>query len=466
MKQKNIGNKIIMLWGVGGVGKCILNYIDEFLKFKPENFVMIDKLDYDTLKDYPNVKRFVDMGANYIQADLNKTYDYILSRIPAYSIVMDLTNRTDSLAFIKACKKYNIHYINTSIEDKHEIKDLENNKDRFQMTYQESHNNVNEIKKTYPKNLATMIVEFGMNPGLQNIFVIESLKFLASKQKKKELNELVKNKSWNKLARSLGVETIHCSEIDTTELHEPYDKKKFYSTWSPNALIDEASCLSEFCYGNHEKEMPKDAELLYDNVIRMKEKAKDVFCESYNPLKGGGKFIGCVIPHGENISIASNLADGIDYSPSAYYVYKYCPETFKSFKNLKKEELGGTLKNPCLINNYDNKFYGVDAVGCLLLTKNLGSVWAGSILDNSTDEYNSGTTIQVMSAVLSGVCYMLDNPNKGILFPDQVNDEYIFKKVKPYLGDVYIDYVDYKPKSNQFNDLRRTYKEFAKQYKV
>jgi len=333
------------------------------------------------------------------------------------------------------------------------------------MTYQNSHNIVNEINRSYPENKATMIIEMGMNPGLIScVFVKRALLFLANKQKNKskELKLYIKNKMYNKIASYLGVEVIHCSEEDIVNGVD-FDKNKFYSTWCCDALLDESSMKSEFAYGTHELEMPKKSKLLYDNIIQLNDLAKDVYCESYVPNQ---KIIGVNIPHGENVSLASFLKDGIDYSPTIHYVYKYCKPTYDSFKNLNKDQVGKTLNDEqsqiISKNNFKN-MESCDTVGCLLITKNLGSVWCGSILD--TPDRCCATTIQVMASVLAGVQYILKFPEEGILFPDQVDCDFIGDKAIPYLGKFFLDYVDYKPVSTQFKDLRRTKKEFDAQFK-
>lgn len=43
------------------------------------------------------------------------------------------------------------------------------------------------------------------------------------------------------------------------------------------------------------------------------------------------------------------------------------------------------------------------------------------------------TILQVSASAYSAFRYMLDNPNKGFLFPEEVDDEQILKYAKPHL---------------------------------
>jgi homospermidine synthase len=53
------------------------------------------------------------------------------------------------------------------------------------------------------------------------------------------------------------------------------------------------------------------------------------------------------------------------------------------------------------------------------------------------DQYFGPTIIQVMAGILSGVHWMLKNKNKGLLFGEDLDDNYIIKCAKKYLGVFY-----------------------------
>jgi homospermidine synthase len=68
------------------------------------------------------------------------------------------------------------------------------------------------------------------------------------------------------------------------------------------------------------------------------------------------------------------------------------------------------------------------------------SWWCGTILD--IDEARrlvpgqNATTLQVAGSVLSAVTWMIKNPRRGVLLPDQLPHEEILGVARPYLGKV------------------------------
>jgi homospermidine synthase len=58
----------------------------------------------------------------------------------------------------------------------------------------------------------------------------------------------------------------------------------------------------------------------------------------------------------------------------------------------------------------------------------------------------------VACGVLSAVDYILKNPRKGILFPEAIDTEDVFKLVERFLGTRW-EWVSFCPKSTQFVDL-------------
>ena len=84
---------------------------------------------------------------------------------------------------------------------------------------------------------------------------------------------------------------------------------------------------------------------------------------------------------------------------------------------------------------------GTDSIGCVMFcgkNKIEKIYWCGSIL-SSCDTKNklfTPTIIQVAAGVLSGLSYMLEptNKNKGLLFPSDLNTQYILDKSVPLLG--------------------------------
>jgi len=94
----------------------------------------------------------------------------------------------------------------------------------------------------------------------------------------------------------------------------------------------------------------------------------------------------------------------------------------------------------------------------LLLGHGLNGWWTGSQLDiHETRKLVSGqnaTTLQVAASVLGGVVWMINNPNKGLLVPDDLPFREILDVAYPYLGpcpSVQTDWTPLKNKSALFD---------------
>lgn len=459
---KNIEDKNIICFGVGAVQKCILHYLDKYFMINPHNLLLIDLLDYRT---HPDVKKWLDRGAQYATVDINKEYTNIISKLKPYDIIIDLSNRTDSLKITEECLKHNIHYINTSLEDPISPNEMKKKEETLKGTYQYSHNVINTLKNKY-KESASVLLCAGMNPGSITMMTKLAILFLAKKTKKTaELLMHIKDRDWGRLCEYLEIEIIHCSETDSAKFTTNENNNKFNNTWAPQGLIDEYSDNVQMTWGTNQDTLPNKAEMLSDYVINLNKPSKDVYSESFVPEDG--KIIGCCISHSEQISGADFFSTPT-HSPTIHYVYRLSPITQESIKKMNKKLIGGTFPKGTthVLNNLEDKFEGIDRVGSLIITKNKKAVWAGSMLSNKEPHIglHSGTTAQVAVSVLSFVQWLFDNKNRGANFTEVVEENYILERIKPYYG-YYCNFVDYKPESLQFKDLQRTKQDYDNQFK-
>jgi homospermidine synthase len=93
-------------------------------------------------------------------------------------------------------------------------------------------------------------------------------------------------------------------------------------------------------------------------------------------------------------------------------------------------------------------------------TKKPWCFWAGTILDitqtrNTVGKYAAPTEIQVASSVLAATKWILNNPGKGIVWPEDLPHDFILDECSYYLGDVLFEEVDWKdvPETLQFVDF-------------
>jgi homospermidine synthase len=197
------------------------------------------------------------------------------------------------------------------------------------------------------------------------------------------------------------------------------------------------------------------------NVRFMGQRGMDVKFRSFcvGRRAGSGKEItGFAVPHGESNTISSHLTDHEhSYQPSCYYVYNPSAAAKRSLKELRKRNY---IKQPRRhVLSLDQIKQGYDAVGALLMFENPGKPggapppkawWVGTVLSTKDVKkmgynYSGPTTVQVAVSLLSVAKWILQNPRKGLLTPEQVPFEFILGECGQYLGRVVSEKVDFKP---------------------
>ena len=457
MKKIDIMDKKIIFLGVGGIGKCISYYLSKFYKYNINNLYLIDK-DNEQSK-FPTIKKLCDKGANFINYEItNSNYKSFFSKMIDNNniIIFDCTTRTPCITWIKFLSKYDIYYINTSIEcslDEH----IPNNIYKNSISYQ--HKQLEKIKYN-----GKFLIEYGMNPG-----IITSLCYKALDDISKYLNIPIINNNYSNFAEKINIQTIHCSEIDT-QFAKKIDKTKFNNTWSVVALLDELNSDSELYVGNNSnksellnkfkfkknklfiKKYIDNNDILFindtannnldysicytgnidDNILKLKNAIK---------MNNDFSFIsGYLIHHGEILDIGTMLKTK-NFSPSVAYVYNINPEAEKGLENNKLQDLVDKsidAENNNVMNVYNNKLNGVDNIGIYIKSDKI-EWWCGTVLSTDytknilKDLYFGPTVIQVMTGVLGGLSWLLTQ-QKGKYYGRDVNHKFIFKKMNKYLN--------------------------------
>lgn len=420
----DLSEKQMLFLGCGAVAKCVLGTLDKVARVNAANVKIVDLLDY---RSHPDVAKWLRGGAEYVMVDIRKQYKALLDTLRPHDLVIDLSNRTNSVAIIAHCKARNLHYLNTSMEDEATIAAQRSKVDTYAMSYTAARAEVANIQ-TEPKhkrNTATMVLEMGMNPGLVSVFAKHALRVMSGGDM---------HTPCAALAERLNVQVIHISETDSTTFtgaRRP-DATVFCNTWCCDGLNDEYSHDSEFSYGTHERRLPgPKSQRMDDDVIDTGTPAFMNYTDSYVP---GEAFIGCIIPHGEGISLGKFLKTPT-YRPTVHYVYKWSPLTQHSLATVAREKIGGTFAPAShVVANYYDDMYGIDKVGVLMLCGNGTAYWCGSVLDNLATGHHSGTLQQVAAGVLLGIRHMVENPGQGIVYPESI-DERTLDMVIPLLGD-------------------------------
>jgi len=63
-------------------------------------------------------------------------------------------------------------------------------------------------------------------------------------------------------------------------------------------------------------------------------------------------------------------------------------------------------------------------------------------------KHQNATTLQVAIGAVSGAMWAIENPDQGVLEPDELPHEYILKIAKPYLGKLISEPSDWAPFTN------------------
>lgn len=298
---------------------------------------------------------------------------------------------------------------------------------------------------------ATAVITHGANPGMVSHFVKQAMLNIAA-DTGVAAGDPQTREQWATLAHLLGIKVIHIAERDTQV--SPVRKRpgEFVNTWSCDGFVSEGCQPCELGWGSHEKHFPKDGQR-HDfgrgSAIFLTQPGAATRVRTWTPK--AGHFHGFAITHGESISIADYLSvkDGekVVYRPTVHYAYHPCDDAVLSVHELAGRNFVMQSQQRILMNEISSG--GIDELGVLLAGHSRNAYWYGSQL--SVDEarklcpYNNATSLQVTVAVLSGVIWAMENPNRGIVEPDEMDFRRNLDICKPYLGSVVGEYTGWNP---------------------
>jgi homospermidine synthase len=148
---------------------------------------------------------------------------------------------------------------------------------------------------------------------------------------------------------------------------------------------------------------------------------------------------GMVVRHGESFTISDKLTVWKDgkavYRPTMHYAYCPCDNAIISLHELRGRNY--ELQPRLRIMN-DEITSGADILGALLMGHAYNSWWIGSDLSIGESRrlvpHQNATTMQVAISVVAATMWMIENPQQGVLVPDELPHDYILDISKPYLG--------------------------------
>ena len=300
------------------------------------------------------------------------------------------------------------------------------------------------------KQTPTAVLTHGANPGLVSHMVKQALLNIA-KDTGVEAATPSHRESWAKLAQTLGIKVMHIAERDTQVTNVPKAANEFVNTWSVDGFVSEGAQPAELGWGTHEKHFPADGgrhKVGSGCAIYLNRPGASTRVRTWTPQ--AGHFHGFLITHSEAISLADyyTVMDGerVAYRPTTHYAYHPSDNAVLSVHEFAGNNWHLQDRKRIML---DEITAGIDELGVLLAGHKKNAYWYGSQLSieeaRKMAPYNSATSLQVTSAALSGMIWAMENPNRGIVEPDDMEFKRPLEICMPYLGRVVGKYTDWTP---------------------
>lgn len=448
----------LLIIGCGSVSQCAIPLMLKLIEMPADKITIMDFVDNKS-----RVKDALDKGVNYVMDRVTvENYAQLLAKyVGKGDMIIDLAWNIDCIAIVQWCRDNEVLYINTSVEEWNPYKDIERN-DPTKYTLYSRHMELRQkITGWNDKNTITAIVDHGANPGLVSHFTKYALigiaeKILKEKSKdsrKPKLEKALQNKNFARLGQITGLKIIHISERDTQITNKPKEVNEFVNTWSIEGFFEEGVAPAELGWGTHEYYIPKNAffhKVGPQNQICLTTIGMKTWVRSWVPC---GEITGMVIRHGEAFSISDRLTVWENgkavYRPTVHYAY--CPSdvAINSLHELEMRQF--KLQEKQRIMN-DEITDGKDELGVLLMGHDFNSWWCGSLLDIHTSRklvpHQQATTMQVAISIVAAAMWMIQNPKRGFLLPDDIDHEFILKVSMPYIKPFISEAVDWTPLKN------------------
>lgn len=450
-------NGKLLIIGCGSVSQCAIPLALKLIEMPAEKITIMDFVD-----NRSRVKDALDKGVKYVlDKIMPDNYAVLLGKyVGAGDMIIDLAWNIDCIAIVQWCRENKVLYANTSVEEWDPYKDSERN-DPTKYTLYSRHMEIRSKIDATPNKHITTIVDHGANPGLVSHFTKHALIDIAKKilvekprdARKESLKEALKNKNFARLAEIEGVKVIHISERDTQITNRPKEVNEFVNTWSIEGFFEEGVAPTELGWGTHERYVPKNAffhKVGPRNQICLTTIGMKTWVRSWVPC---GEITGMVIRHGEAFSISDRLTVWENgkavYRPTVHYAYRPCDAAINSLDELEMRQYKLQEKQRIMS---DEIVSGRDELGVLLMGHDFNSWWCGSLLDIHTSRrlvpHQQATTLQVAISVIAAAIWMIKNPNKGFLMPDDIDHEEILKVAIPYIKPFVSKAVDWTPLKN------------------
>ena len=438
----------IVMLGFGSIGRGVLPLLERHIGFDRSKFVVIAPDDTDRALLDERKLRFEKLAIT--RENYRAVLTPLLTGGPGRGMIINLSVDTSSADLMELCKDIDAHYIDTVCEPWPGLYT-----DRSLSISQRSNyalrEGVLDVRRRRPGG-----VDRGELLRRQSRHGVVDGEAGADQPRgdlKLDFAEPQSRDEWARLAQRLGVKGIHIAERDTQRARTPRPRGKFVNTWSVEGFIAEGLQPSELGWGTHEKALPAGGarhDFGCDAAIYLKRPGAGTRVRSWTPTAQAQH--AWMITHNKSISIADYFtardeSGKVVYRPTCHYAYHPCDDAVLSL-----HEMAGAAWKPqpaWHILTEDDIVDGIDELGVLLYGHAKNAYWYGSQLSIEETRrlapYQNATGLQVTSAVLAGIVWMLENPDRGLVEADEMDFRRCLEIQRPYLGPVTGHYTDWTP---------------------
>jgi homospermidine synthase len=433
----------LVIVGFGSIGQGVLPLLLRHLEIARDKITIItaEKLGHEVAAEY---------GIPFVETALTRdNYREVLEgRLGPGDFLLNVSVEVSSVALIEFCQEKGALYLDTCTEPWPGGYTDPNLPPSARSNYALRESAL-ALRRRYPQG-PTAVLTHGANPGLVSHFVKVALIDLA-RDAGLPAEAPKSREDWARLTARLGVKVIHIAERDTQVADIPKAPGEFVNTWSIDGFYSEGSQPAELGWGTHEQHFPTDGrqhEVGCGAAIYLMRSGAATRVRSWTPLEG--PYHGFLITHGESISIADYLTlregEAVRWRPTCHYAYHPCDDAVLSLHELAGKDWRLQERKRLMMHEITR---GIDELGVLLMGPRKGVYWYGSRLSieeaRRVAPHNNATSLQVTAAVLGGVIWAIEHPERGIVEPDEMDHARILEIAQPYLGEVVGVYGDWTP---------------------
>jgi homospermidine synthase len=430
--------------GFGSIGQGVLPLILRHIGIQPDQITIVTA-------DEDGEKIAQEFGVKFVKQALTRgNFKSVLDPIVGRGdFLLNLSVDVSSLALVKFCWEKGSLYLDTCIEPwpgGYTDPAVAPAK-RTNYALREEALTLKDSKQRMP----TAVLTHGANPGLVSHFVKQAMLNIAADVGVAP-GEPSGRAEWAALAQKLGIKVIHIAERDTqVAVGQPKMTGEFVNTWSVDGFVSEGCQPAELGWGSHEKNWPRDGkkhDFGRGSAIYLMQPGAATRVRTWTPK--AGNFHGFLITHGESISISDYLTvkrgEQVAYRPTVHYAYHPCDNAVLSVHELAGRNWEMQERKRIMMDEITS---GIDELGVLLAGHKKNAYWYGSQLSiqeaRELAPHNSATSLQVTVSTLAGLIWAIENPNSGIVEPDDMDYKRILEICMPYLGTVVGEYSEWHP---------------------